>query len=94
MWHYKPEVGRNYVIDRSTVRDHRVVASLDGIHWSKAPRPPKRHRCWPQTRLVGRGKVIYRCPCGGWTISPRAKRWVGRNSRKTRLMQWLTDRFG
>lgn len=51
-------------------------------------KPPKKHRCWPQTEVKGNGGIMQRCPCGAARffayadmLKPRTPAWVQRNSR-------------
>jgi hypothetical protein len=51
----------------------------DGISWSDAPAPPRKHECRPQSSgSIGRG-VIARCACGAMRFNGSA--WRDRNRR-------------
>jgi len=42
--------------------------NLDGVEWSEAPPPPKRHEHWAQTvACLKPGEEVWRCPCGAIT---------------------------
>ena len=74
---------REYVAERETVGQSRLRAHLHGLHWNKAPLPPRFHRCWPQTKTIDRQlPTSYRCACGGYSLD--GKKWISRNSRRRR----------
>lgn len=49
--------------------------------WLAAPIPPRWHRCRPVTTTPFRGRVIYRCACGGVAIG-KPRFWLEKNSRR------------
>lgn len=84
----KPQYRLAYVLDRESVRDSRVSASLAGVRWDRRKPPWWTHRCWPQTRYSSRQRAAaYRCACGAW--SPDGVRWFNRNVRRRERWRWL-----
>lgn len=57
------------------------VWHLDGIPHAKAPRPPRQHKCQPQTCTIT--STLHhqdRCACGAARVGVYGQ-WLGRNSR-------------
>jgi hypothetical protein len=76
---------KRYVVTLRTDDGSCEIQSLDGVDWHKAPVPPRRHRCWPQTKAVTDWvNRVHRCACGAIRISPFLddRDWMERNSRK------------
>lgn len=59
----------------------QLIEHLDGVPWWKAPIPPKRHNCTPQTRALLHD--VERCACGALQFrhGPGSGVWGERNSR-------------
>jgi hypothetical protein len=59
------------------------VKHLDGVKWYEAPVPPRRHKCWAQTKgMLPSGEEVERCACGA-VKNPKYRSWLEVNSRKT-----------
>jgi hypothetical protein len=59
------------------------IEHLDGLSHYEALVPPKRHKCWAQTRgWIGGGFTrIERCPCGAVRLGGSSGYWDERNTR-------------
>jgi len=62
------------------------LAHLSGVDWVDAPLPPRRHKCWTQTRGFILGDVVHRCACGA--IRRNHGPWLDRNSRRRDEPSW------
>lgn len=59
----------------------QFLAHRDGVAWTEAPIPARRHRCTAQTRGRFTGAVVERCACGA--IREAGEQfWLERNSSK------------
>lgn len=56
-----------------------AIVNRDGVWWHEAPKPPRFHRCKPQTKGWATLDEVRRCACGG--VSLNGGRWFDRNSR-------------
>lgn len=84
----KRPVVNEYVAERGLVNASRLRESLHGVRWDEHKMPWRLHRCWRQTRIVSRNRVVYRCACGGY--SPDGVHWINKNSRRRfRPLRWL-----
>jgi hypothetical protein len=76
---------RNYVRTwEGGLANMEYLESVDGVLWSDAPLPPKRHTCWAQTRGFMYMKFVHRCPCGGFSLDEDI--WLDRNKRTPRVV--------
>lgn len=78
---YLSQAGRTKFVNEKT-----RMFNLDGVSWTAAEVPPRRHTCWPQTiGVMDYGtKVVHRCACGAIRMSPylSSTDWSERNSRE------------
>ena len=78
-----PAIDRDrYVLGSTHGRglDNIEGKNLDGIPWYKAPVPPRRHKCWPQTEGWVGFDLVVRCACGA-IARDNDGHWMDRNQR-------------
>jgi hypothetical protein len=52
-----------------------------GVAWNDIAPPPRRHRCWPQSKGRSGSVWIEQCPCGAIRELTEDGRWLDRNRR-------------
>lgn len=75
-----------YQREDGPLHDGEWIEHLDGTDWFYADVPPRRHRCWPQTRGWMDRELVERCACGATRFDGYGP-WVNRNSSKPRTAE-------